>query len=248
MLKSDLPKADLPKADLPKMAKHQCHLCRLLWRFFILPLLALFVLFHVLVASLLVAWRFYPVNHSMFMLTHRLSGGEVWQTWVDYEQIAQHVKRAAVASEDATFLTHNGFDMKGIDMAIKANQASGAITVGGSTITQQLAKNLFLSVHRSYLRKAEEAIITLMIEQIWDKQHILLVYLNVVEFGNGIYGIEAASRHYYQKSASQLNKSESALLIAMLPNPKFYEKNQQNRRLQNKKNIILKRMPLAQIP
>ncbi len=234
--------------ELPTAPKPKRSFWRFLWRWLILPLLCLFVGFHIMVAALLAVWGYYPVTNSMFMLSHRLTGGEVVQEWVEYDQIAKNVKRAAVASEDATFASHNGFDVKSIEAAMKTNEASGAVSVGGSTITQQLAKNLFLTSHRSYIRKAEEAIITVMIEQMWDKRRILLVYLNVAEFGNGIYGIEAAAQHYYNKSAINLNKEESGLLISMLPNPKYYEKHQNNRRLQNKKRIIMKRMPSAQIP
>lgn len=219
-----------------------------IWRWLILPMLCLFLGVHGLIAALLALWGQYSVDNSMFMLAHRLQGGSVYQTWVEYDQIATHVKRAAIASEDANFVRHNGFDMQGIENALKKNQATGQIRAGGSTISQQLAKNLFLTLHRSYIRKAEEAIITVMIETMWDKRRILLVYLNVVEFGNGIYGIEAAARHYYNKPASQLTKEESALLISLLPNPKYYENNRQNKRLQNKKRIIIKRMNSADLP
>lgn len=214
----------------------------------IAPLLILCISFHLLVAGLLAVWETHPVDNSMFMLTHRLKGGSVTQTWVEYDDIAKSVKQAAIASEDAKFTTHNGFDLDAINTAIKANEASGAISMGGSTISQQLAKNLFLTSHRSYIRKAEEAIITVMMEKMWDKKRILTVYLNVVEFGDGIYGIEAAAQHYFKKSAAKLNKEQSALLISMLPNPKYFEQHMDNRRLQNKKRIILKRMPSAALP
>lgn len=214
----------------------------------IAPLLILCISFHLLVAGLLAVWETHPVGNSMFMLTHRLKGGSVTQTWVEYDDIAKSVKQAAIASEDAKFTTHNGFDLDGINTAIKANEASGTISMGGSTISQQLAKNLFLTSHRSYIRKAEEAVITVMMEKMWDKKRILTVYLNVVEFGDGIYGIEAAAQHYFKKSAAKLNKEQSALLISMLPNPKYFEQHMDNRRLQNKKRIILKRMPSAALP
>lgn len=120
--------------------------------------------------------------------------------------------------------------------------------MGGSTITQQLVKNLFLSSHRSYLRKAEEAIITMMMEAMWSKRRILEVYLNVVEFGDGLYGIEMASWHYYKKSAKDLSPAQSALLISSLPRPKYYQKNRQNKRLLAKQRIILARMDSAVLP
>ncbi|HAM60358.1 MAG: monofunctional biosynthetic peptidoglycan transglycosylase [Psychrobacter sp.] len=211
-------------------------------------IILIIVAFHILVAALLLVWKSQPINNSMFMLTHRLTGGEVTQEWVEYDQIAKSAKQAAIASEDSTFSQHNGFDIKGIKEAQKKNEASGKTTAGGSTITQQLAKNLFLTSHRSYVRKAEEAIITVMIEMIWDKPRILTAYLNVAEFGNGIYGIEAAARHYYGKTAADLNRDESALLISMLTNPKYYQDNQGNKRLRNKQRIIKKRMNNAVLP
>lgn len=214
----------------------------------LLTILLLFVVFHILVASLLQLWKTHPIHNSMFMLAHRLSGGQVTQKWVDSNQIAKSVKQAAIASEDAKFITHDGFDLQSIEQAMKKNEETGKTSVGGSTITQQLAKNLFLTSHRSYLRKGEEAIITVMIEHMWSKQRILTAYLNVAEFGIGIYGIEAAAEHYFHKSASQLNHQEAALLISMLPNPKYYDKNRQDKRLLNKQRIILKRMNSAQLP
>lgn len=213
-----------------------------------LAFMLLVVVFHVLVAGLLLIWKTQPINNSMFMLTHRLTGGEVTQEWVEYDQIAKSAKQAAIVSEDSTFSQHNGFDIKGIKEAQKKNEASGKTTAGGSTITQQLAKNLFLTAHRSYIRKGEEAIITVMIETLWDKQRILTAYLNVAEFGDGIYGIEAAAHHYFNKTAANLNRDESALLISMLTNPKYYENNQGDRRLRNKQRIIKKRMKNAVLP
>ena len=211
-------------------------------------IILIIVAFHILVAALLLVWKTQPINNSMFMLTHRLTGGEVTQEWVEYDQIAKSAKQAAIASEDSTFSQHNGFDIKGIKEAQKKNEASGKTTAGGSTITQQLAKNLFLTAHRSYIRKGEEAIITVMIETLWDKQRILTAYLNVAEFGDGIYGIEAAAHHYFNKTAANLNRDESALLISMLTNPKYYENNQGDRRLRNKQRIIKKRMKNAVLP
>ncbi|WP_250162989.1 monofunctional biosynthetic peptidoglycan transglycosylase [Psychrobacter sp. WY6] len=214
----------------------------------LMAIMLLVVAFHILVAGLLLIWKTQPINNSMFMLTHRLTGGTVTQTWAEYDAIAKSAKQAAIVSEDSTFSQHNGFDFKGIEAARKKNEETGKMSAGGSTITQQLAKNLFLTSHRSYVRKIEEAIITVMIETLWDKQRILTAYLNVAEFGNGIYGIEAAAQHYFDKSAAKLNRDESALLIAMLTNPKYYEDNQGDRRLRNKQRIIKKRMSNAVLP
>ena len=214
----------------------------------LLALMVLVVAFHVLVAGLLLIWKTQPINNSMFMLTHRIMGGDVSQTWVEYDAIAKSAKQAAIVSEDSTFSQHNGFDMNGIKAAQKKNEATGKMSAGGSTITQQLAKNLFLTSHRSYTRKAEEAVLTIMIETLWDKQRILTAYLNVAEFGNGIYGVEAAAQYYFDKSAANLNRDQSALLIAMLTNPKYYESHQSDKRLRNKQRIIKKRMKNAVLP
>ena len=214
----------------------------------LLALMVLVIAFHVLVAGLLLIWKTQPINNSMFMLTHRITGGDVSQTWVDYDAIAKSAKQAAIVSEDSTFSQHNGFDIKGIKAAQKKNEASGKMSAGGSTITQQLAKNLFLTSHRSYTRKAEEAVLTIMIETLWDKQRILTAYLNVAEFGNGVYGVEAAAQYYFDKSAANLNRDQSALLIAMLTNPKYYESHQSDKRLRNKQRIIKKRLKNAVLP
>ena len=149
---------------------------------------------------------------------------ELQKQWVPYERISPHIKRAIIAAEDAKFVDHEGFDWEGIQKAIEKNQKKGRMVAGGSTISQQLAKNLFLSPSRSYLRKAEEAIITVMIEALWDKRRILEVYLNVVEWGNGIFGCEAAAQRYYRLPAAQLGPAQAARLAVMLPNPRKYEK------------------------
>ena len=144
--------------------------------------------------------------------------------WVPYERISIHLKRAVVAAEDDRFLDHDGFDWEGIERALERNAEEGRITAGGSTISQQLAKNLFLSSSRSWLRKGQEAAITMMIEATWDKRRILEVYLNVAEWGNGVFGAEAAARHYHGRPAASLGPAEAARLAVMLPNPRRYEK------------------------
>lgn len=209
---------------------------------------ALFLAVHIVVAALLAAGSVLPVSNSMFMVMHRLSGGQVTQSWVDFDDMSPFIKQAAIASEDGRFMQHRGFDFDSIRAAIKSNQNQGRVVLGGSTISQQLAKNLFLTPHRSYLRKAEEAVVTLMMEQFWSKQRILEVYLNVVEFGEGVYGVEAASWHYFNKPAAKLSREQAALLITLLPNPKYYGKHLGLRRLKNKQNIILKRMKQVSVP
>lgn len=149
---------------------------------------------------------------------------ELRHQWVPYERISIHLKRAVVAAEDDRFLDHDGFDWEGIERALERNAEEGRITAGGSTISQQLAKNLFLSSSRSWLRKGQEAAITMMIEATWEKRRILEVYLNVAEWGNGVFGAEAAARHYHGRPAASLGPAEAARLAVMLPNPRRYEK------------------------
>lgn len=228
----------------PKKTTFTGWLKRLMWAG-----IALFIGFHIMVVALLAIWQTQPINNSMFMILHRIGNFEgVSQTWVEDDQISINAKRAAIASEDAGFVNHGGFDIDGIENAMKKNEKTGTVTAGGSTISQQLAKNLFLFPQRSYIRKGEEAIITLIMEQMWTKERILTAYLNVAEFGNGIYGIEAGSQHYFNKSAKKLTRQQAAMLICMLPNPKYYETHLNDRRLQNKIQIILRRMGGADLP
>jgi len=168
-------------------------------------------------------------------------------TWVPYGQISIHLKRAVVTAEDSHFLEHDGFDWDGIQNALEKNLARGKTRAGGSTITQQLAKNLFLTPDRSYLRKGQEAVIAMMIETSWSKRRILEVYLNVAQWGDNLFGAEAAARHYYHVSAAYLGPAESARLAVMLPNPRRYGRTfgpVQQARVQR----ILSYMGSAQVP
>lgn len=144
-------------------------------------------------------------------------------TWVPLAQISPHLQRAVVAAEDATFFSHEGFDWEGIKVAMERNLEAGKIERGGSTITQQLAKNLYLTQDKSFFRKAREAMITRGLEQHLPKSRILEIYLNVAEWGEGVYGAEAAAQHYFFKSARDLTADESALMAAMLPSPRKYD-------------------------
>jgi monofunctional biosynthetic peptidoglycan transglycosylase len=173
---------------------------------------------------------------------------QLQQRWIAYGQISANLKRAIVAAEDGKFLDHEGFDWQGIQNAIETNQKKGRVVAGGSTISQQLAKNLFLSPAKTPLRKAEEAIITLMLEAVWSKQRILEVYLNVIEWGSGVFGAEAAARHYFGISASQLSAEQAARLAAMVPRPRFYDRNRNAPALLAKSDIILARMRSAAVP
>lgn len=136
-----------------------------------------------------------------------------------YGQISASLKRALVAAEDSKFMQHHGFDFDGMQKALERNEKRGRIAAGGSTITQQLAKNLFLWPEKSLLRKGQEAVITLMIETTWSKRRILEVYMNEIEWGKGIFGAEAAARHYFGIPASALSDYQAAMLAAMVPSP-----------------------------
>ena len=173
---------------------------------------------------------------------------ELRHKWVPYDRISIHLKRAIVAAEDAKFIEHEGFDVEGIEAAVKKNLKKGQLVAGGSTISQQLAKNLFLSGDRSFIRKGQEAIITLMIEATWSKRRILEVYLNVIEWGNGIYGVEAAARRYYKIPAAKLNRDQAARLAAMVPNPRWYENHRSSRSYQRRVAVIKRYMGQAQVP
>ncbi len=140
------------------------------------------------------------------------------KSWKDFDELSINLKKAAIAGEDATFMSHYGFDFKAIEKAYSKNQ-KGKKVRGGSTISQQTAKNVFLWPGRSYIRKGFEAYFTFLMEILWSKKRILEVYLNVIEMGDGIYGAESASQNYFNKSASELTKSQSALIVAVLPNP-----------------------------
>ena len=181
-------------------------------------------------------------------LREKKPDAQLKKQWAPYDRISPHLKRAIIAAEDAKFVDHEGFDWEGIQKALEKNQKKGRAVAGGSTITQQLAKNLFLSPQKSYWRKAEEAVITLMIEYCWDKRRIFEVYLNVIEWGNGLFGAEAAARHYYNQSAAQLGPEQAARLAGMVPNPRFYDRNRNAPGLAKKTAIILARMPAAEVP
>jgi monofunctional biosynthetic peptidoglycan transglycosylase len=175
-------------------------------------------------------WRNADPGNTRFMrlalaeLQLKKPDAKLTHTWVAYERISIHLKRAVIAAEDSHFLEHDGFDWDGIQYALEKNLVRGRARAGGSTITQQLAKNLFLSPNRSYLRKAQEALITLMIEALWSKRRILEVYLNVAQWGESVFGAEAAAQRYYGVSAARLGPAASARLAVMLPSPRRYER------------------------
>ncbi len=199
-------------------------------------------------------WGVFNPGSTAFMqaglerLKEKDPAAQLHHRWVPYERISIHLKRAVVAAEDSRFLTHQGFDWEGIETAVEKNLRRGRIVAGGSTISQQLAKNLFLSASRNPIRKLQEAAITLMLETLWSKRRILEVYLNVVEWGEGIYGAEAAARHYYGIPAARLGPRQSAHLAAMLPNPRYYQNHPSARGLLKRQAIIERRMQLVAVP
>jgi monofunctional biosynthetic peptidoglycan transglycosylase len=229
------------------------HLGRwLLWTFALLA--AAFILLQGWYAAHIWWWREHAPRETAFMamrlaqLQERHADARLAYRWVPYDRISVQLKRAVIAAEDAKFVEHEGFDWEGIQQALDKNTRKGRVVAGGSTITQQLAKNLFLSARRSYWRKAEEALITLMLEAILDKRRILELYLNVIEWGDGIFGAEVASRHYFGLSSTALTAEHAARLAAMAPNPRYYEKHPDARGLAHKTTIILARMPAAELP
>ncbi|MEY4267997.1 MAG: hypothetical protein RIS90_2532 [Pseudomonadota bacterium] len=197
------------------------------------------------------------------------------QQWVGYDQISDHLKRAVIASEDDGFTGHDGVDWDALEKAWQKNAQAEARAaknaaaatakasaktngtaragrapkvVGGSTITQQLAKNLFLSGERTLLRKGQEFVLTLLLETFLSKQRILEIYLNSVEWGEGVFGAEAAARHYYRKPAAKLSAYEAARLAVMLPRPRYFEKLPNSGYLAERAAVIVERLPNAQLP
>jgi monofunctional biosynthetic peptidoglycan transglycosylase len=188
------------------------------------------------------------MEQRLEVLQSRRPDAELRHQWVPYNRISNNLKRALIAAEDSKFLGHEGFDWEGIQKAYEKNLKKGKIVAGGSTISQQLAKNLFLSSRKVFWRKAEEAVITVMLEQMMSKRRILEIYLNVIEWGNGVFGAEAAARHYYQTSAANLSAEQSARLASMVPNPRYYDSHRNARGLERKTGIILARMNQVQAP
>jgi monofunctional glycosyltransferase len=170
------------------------------------------------------------------------------QTWVPYNAISIHAKRAVVAAEDSGFVDHEGFDWKALEKAARDNLEKGKIRRGGSTISMQLAKNLFLSADRNLVRKGQEFLITGMLEAVLDKRRILEIYLNIAEWGVGVFGIEAAAQHYFGVSAAALSEDQAAWLASILPAPRRYDRNRGSSFVQSKAQTIIARMPLVRVP
>ncbi|HQN13218.1 MAG TPA: monofunctional biosynthetic peptidoglycan transglycosylase, partial [Quisquiliibacterium sp.] len=191
--------------------------------------------------------RFDPVSTSFMRAQHdtlreRDPDASLKHRWIAYDQISPHLKRAVIAAEDANFTEHDGVDWDAIERAYESNLKKGTVVRGGSTITMQLAKNLFLSGERSYLRKAQELVITYMLESMMSKRRILEIYLNVAEWGVGVFGCEAAARHHFGTSCAQLAPAQAARLAAMLPRPRYYDRNRASPALARRTSIVLRWM------
>ena len=213
-------------------------------------------------------YRFVDPSSTAFMRSHmalvreKNPNAKMEHQWVPYARLSDNLKRAVITSEDARFTEHEGVDWDAISKAYENNERVGggkssadatnkrqrARIKGGSTITQQLAKNLFLSGERSYLRKGQELVIAYMLEFWMSKRRILEIYLNVIEWGNGVFGAEAAARHYFGVSASQLGVSQAAQLAVMLPNPRFYDTRRGSPYLAQRSAVIARWMGDAELP
>ncbi|HVL34143.1 MAG TPA: monofunctional biosynthetic peptidoglycan transglycosylase [Burkholderiales bacterium] len=204
--------------------------------------------------SHLLYWRSFEPATSAFM-ERRLAAlrehdprAALRHHWVPYERMSPHLKRAVVAAEDARFLEHEGFDWEAIHKALAKNEQRGRVVAGASTISQQLAKNLFLSGSRTWLRKGQEALITWMMERTLSKRRILELYLNLAEWGEGVFGAEAAARHHFGVSAAALSPEQAAWLAAVLPSPRRYERGRTTAYLEGRVRTILARAAVAQVP
>jgi monofunctional glycosyltransferase len=228
-----------------------------LWRFikWIVALALLLVLLIQLSYAVRIWWwRDHNPSMTAFMqdgldrIQEKQPNAQLKHQWVKYDQINENLKRAVIVAEDAKFGEHDGFDWDAIERALEKNEKRGKVVGGGSTISQQLAKNLFLTGSRSKIRKAQEGVITLMLENILDKERILDIYLNVIEWGDGVYGAEAAARHYYRKSAASLTAGEASRLAAMVPRPRFYDKNRGSTYLSKKAGWVQRQLHLVELP
>ncbi len=240
---------------------------RLLGRWLLLSLAALLVL-QLFFIGRIAAMALLDPQSTSFQRSEawRLaSSGQLrWrQDWRDYDQIADHLKRAVIAAEDDGFVAHEGVDWEAIDKAWERNTQAEQVAaeraaqnrparplriLGGSTITQQLAKNLLLSGERTLLRKGQELVLAYALEHLLSKRRILEIYLNSVEWGEGVFGAEAAARHYFKKSAAELNAWESARLAVMLPRPRYFEKLPRSRYLNHRTNTIVRYMRQVELP
>lgn len=228
-----------PKSGFSRLLLRVVRLTFLLFAAFILSSLALVAVYKWLPIPLtpLMTWR----------VVENLSEGKpirLQKTWMPLSEISPKAQSAVIAAEDFRFFEHKGFDWVAIEKALRHNERGRRVR-GGSTISQQVAKNVFLWPSRSWVRKGIEAYFTVLIEFIWGKQRIMEAYLNVVELGDGIYGVEAASQAFFKKSSSKLNSSEAALIAAVLPNPRKFLIAKPSSYTRFRQTMIQRRMPTA---
>lgn len=213
-------------------------------KFFLLFISILFVL------AFIYKWVPIPLTPLMVIRSFQNIDNDKFVTkydWINEKKISKNIIKAAIASEDDRFYEHHGFDFKAIEKAYYHNKKNSKKVRGASTISQQTAKNIFLWPARDWFRKFFEVYVTILIESLWSKQRILEVYLNVIEFGPGIYGVESASKHFFQKTASQLSASEASLLIAVLPRPLKYNVSKPTSYVLKRQNSILRRISRTQL-
>ena len=206
-----------------------------------------FLWFIILSIALVFIFKWAPVPITPLMVIRHFEKSEKdkstsWKhEWVPIDKISKNMQLAVICSEDQNFLTHHGFDVEAIKKAMEHNQKKRKIK-GASTISQQTAKNVFLWPQRSWIRKGLEAYFTFLIELVWSKERIMEVYLNSIEMGKGVYGVEAASKYWFNKSASKLSQQEAAAIAAILPNPKTYRANPASSYIQSRKDWIVRQM------
>lgn len=201
------------------------------------------IIFTLILANILfIAWgKFFNPPFTITQISGLFEYGKLKRDYISYEEMGNNVKKAVIASEDQAFFNHNGFDYNAIEKAIKHNEKGKKIR-GGSTISQQTAKNVFLWQGRSYVRKGLEAVYTFIIELVWGKDVILERYLNSIEMGRGVFGVEAASEYYFNKTSKDLTKSEAAWIATILPNPQKYDPKNPTPYLKKKHRWILRQM------
>jgi len=201
------------------------------------------IIFIVLILNVVfIVWgRFFNPPITLTQIGGLFEYGRLQRDYISYDEMGSNVKKAVIASEDQKFFVHDGFDYKAIEKAMKHNETGKRIR-GGSTISQQTAKNIFLWQGRSWIRKGLEAVYTFVIEKVWSKDIILERYLNSIEMGQGVFGIEAASQYYFGKSSKNLTASEAAWIAAVLPNPKKYDPKNPSPYLRKKHNWIMRQM------
>ena len=219
-----------------------------------LVLLTAFVLLQLWYAAHIWWWRDHPPSETAFMsvrlaeLKRVNPGARLQYTWVPYQRISVQLKRAMIAAEDAKFVEHEGFDWEGIQHAMDKNLKKGRVVAGGSTISQQLAKNLFLSGERNFLRKAQELVLSWELEAILGKRRILELYLNEVEWGEGVFGATAAAQRYFGVGAAAVGAQQAAQLAVMLPAPKRFEKRPGSAYVVGRAGTIVARMGRVDVP